>query len=146
MALRVTLPAFMEGIKAVKAAEGIENYDVNRDATRAEMRTYVCGQCHVEYYFKGEGKTLTYPWSKGLKAEDMLAYYDEIGFKDWTHRLRRGRELGWVSRRPGSHARPQPSSGLHSRRSALGPRGVDAARAVSHQPNQCSRRLSPRRA
>jgi nitrite reductase (cytochrome c-552) len=85
MALRVTRPAFMEGIKAVKAAQGIENYDVNRDATRAEMRTYVCGQCHVEYYFEGEGKTLTYPWTKGLKAEDMLAYYDEIGFEDWTH-------------------------------------------------------------
>ena len=40
---------------------------------------------HVEYYFKGEGKTLTYPWAKGLKVEDALAYYEESGFKDWTH-------------------------------------------------------------
>ena len=33
----------------MKATEGIQSYDVNRDATRQEMRAYVCGQCHVEY-------------------------------------------------------------------------------------------------
>ena len=60
MALRVTRPAFMTGIQALKASQGVQNYDVNRDATRQEMRTYVCGQCHVEYYFKGPEKTLTY--------------------------------------------------------------------------------------
>ena len=54
-------------------------------ATRQEMRAFVCGQCHVEYYFKGPEKRLTYPWFKGLKADQILAYYDEIGFKDWTH-------------------------------------------------------------
>lgn len=58
---------------------------MNRDATRQEMRAYVCGQCHVEYYFKGPEKRLTYPWDKGLRADDILAYYEEIGFKDWTH-------------------------------------------------------------
>ena len=61
MALRVTRPAFMEGIKAFKASQGVADYDVNRDASRQEMRTFVCGQCHVEYYFKGPEKTLTYP-------------------------------------------------------------------------------------
>jgi nitrite reductase (cytochrome c-552) len=55
-------------------------------ATRQEMRTYVCGQCHVEYYFKGPEKRLVYPWSKGLKIEDIQAYYDEVGHKDWTHK------------------------------------------------------------
>jgi nitrite reductase (cytochrome c-552) len=54
-------------------------------ATRQELRSFVCGQCHVEYYFKGDGKLLTYPWHKGLKADQIEAYYDEIGFKDWTH-------------------------------------------------------------
>ncbi len=86
MKLRVTRPAFINGMKAFKASQGIADYDVNRDASRAEMRTYVCGQCHVEYYFKGEGKTLTYPWSKGLKIDNMLAYYDEVGHKDWIHK------------------------------------------------------------
>lgn len=86
MALRITRPAFIEGIRLVKAAEGIADYDVNRDATRQEMRSYVCGQCHVEYYFKGEGKRLTYPWHKGRRADEILAYYDEIGFKDWVHK------------------------------------------------------------
>jgi nitrite reductase (cytochrome c-552) len=88
MALRVTRPGFIEGIRKVKALEGMENaadYDVNRDASRQEMRAYVCGQCHVEYYFKGPEKRLTYPWDKGLKADEILAYYEENGFKDWTH-------------------------------------------------------------
>lgn len=85
MQLRVTRPAFMEGLRAYKAAQGVADYDVNRDATRQEMRAFVCGQCHVEYYFKGPEKRLTYPWSSGLRADEILAYYDEAGFKDWTH-------------------------------------------------------------
>jgi nitrite reductase (cytochrome c-552) len=85
MQLRVTRPGFLEGIVKVKAAQGIAGYDVNRDATRQEMRAYVCGQCHVEYYFKGPEKRLTYPWDKGLKADEILAYYEESGFRDWTH-------------------------------------------------------------
>jgi nitrite reductase (cytochrome c-552) len=86
MQLRVTRPAFMEGIKAVKASQGVQNYDVNRDASRQEMRAYVCGQCHVEYYFKGPEKELTYPWQNGLKIENIVAYYDEVKHKDWTHK------------------------------------------------------------
>jgi len=85
MALRVTRPAFMAGLRAYKASQGVKDYDVNRDATRQEMRSYVCGQCHVEYYFKGPEKTLTYPWAGGLKVEQIVAYYDAAGFKDWTH-------------------------------------------------------------
>jgi len=53
MAVRVTRPGFIAGIKALKARQGIAGYDPNRDATRQEMRSFVCGQCHVEYYFKG---------------------------------------------------------------------------------------------
>jgi nitrite reductase (cytochrome c-552) len=85
MQLRVTRPGFIEGIRAFKATQGIQNYDVNKQATRQEMRAYVCGQCHVEYYFKGPEKRLVYPWAKGLKVEEILAYYDEAKFKDWTH-------------------------------------------------------------
>jgi nitrite reductase (cytochrome c-552) len=85
MQLRVTRPGFMEGIRALKASQGVQDYDVNAQATRQEMRAFVCGQCHVEYYFKGAEKRLTYPWAKGLKIENILAYYDEAGFKDWTH-------------------------------------------------------------
>jgi nitrite reductase (cytochrome c-552) len=87
MALRVTRPGFIEGIRAAKAAQGLADYDVNTMATRQEMRTYVCGQCHVEYYFKGDEKRLTYPWHKGLRVEQIADYYDEVGFKDWTHAL-----------------------------------------------------------
>ena len=85
MQLRVTRPGFLEGIKTVKASQGQPNYDVNRDASRQEMRAYVCGQCHVEYYFKGPEKRLTYPWDRGLKADEILSYYEETGFADWTH-------------------------------------------------------------
>ena len=85
MQLRVTRPAFMEGIRLVKARGGVENYDVNRDATRQEMRAFVCGQCHVEYYFAGPEKRLTFPWANGLRADDIMSYYEENGFRDWQH-------------------------------------------------------------
>jgi nitrite reductase (cytochrome c-552) len=85
MALRVSRPAFIEGMRNLKASQGVKDYDVNRDATRQEMRSFVCGQCHVEYYFKGSEKRLTYPWHNGLKVEQIAAYYDNAGFKDWTH-------------------------------------------------------------
>lgn len=85
MQLRVTRPGFIEGIRAFKALQGIQNYDINRMATRQGMRAFVCGQCHVEYYFKGPEKRLVYPWAKGLSVENMLEYYDEAKFKDWTH-------------------------------------------------------------
>ncbi len=85
MQLRVSRPGFIEGIRALKASAGIQNYDVNRDATRQEMRSFVCGQCHVEYYFKGPEKRLIYPWANGIKVEQILAYYDAEQFKDWSH-------------------------------------------------------------
>jgi nitrite reductase (cytochrome c-552) len=85
MQLRVTRPGFIEGIRSLKASQGIKDYDVNSAATRQEMRSFVCGQCHVEYYFKGTEKRLVYPWARGLKVDDILAYYDEQKFKDWTH-------------------------------------------------------------
>jgi len=85
MQLRVTRPGFIEGFRTLKASQGIQNYDVNKMATRQEMRAFVCGQCHVEYYFKGPEKRVVYPWAKGLKVDDIAAYYDEVKFKDWTH-------------------------------------------------------------
>ncbi len=85
MSLRITRPAFMEGMRAYRASQGDADYDVNRDATRQEMRAFVCGQCHVEYYFKGKEKRLVYPWAKGLKVEAIQTYYDEVGHNDWTH-------------------------------------------------------------
>jgi len=85
MALRITRPAFARAIALVKQRQGIENYDIHTMATRQEMRTYVCAQCHVEYYFKGAEKELTFPWHDGLTVEAALAYYDEVGHKDWVH-------------------------------------------------------------
>lgn len=101
MSLRVNRPAFLTGIRSLADSEyptphlpSIERwrregregrYEPNIHATRQEMRSLVCAQCHVEYFFKGEGKLVTYPWDKGLKVEQIEAYYDEIGYKDWTH-------------------------------------------------------------
>ena len=84
MQLRVTRPAFITGLRALKKDP---NYDPNTMATRQEMRAYVCGQCHVEYYFKGTDKTLTFPWANGLRADQILAYYDQADVKqvDWKH-------------------------------------------------------------
>jgi nitrite reductase (cytochrome c-552) len=101
MDLRVTRPGFLSGIQRLaESGEAVphlpsierwregdrsEPYDPNTEASRQEMRTYVCGQCHVEYYFKGEQKLLTYPWHEGLSADAIETYYDEVGWSDWEH-------------------------------------------------------------
>jgi nitrite reductase (cytochrome c-552) len=84
--LRVTRPGFLEGIKALKASQGVANYDPNTMASAQEMRSFVCGQCHVEYYFKGKEKRLTFPWAKGLKVDEIYAYYKENPHTDFTHK------------------------------------------------------------
>lgn len=78
MQLRVTRPAFVNAMRQ----RGI---DVTQ-ATRQEMRTYVCAQCHVEYYFQGDNKVLTFPWANGLNVDDIEKYYAAINFKDWVHK------------------------------------------------------------
>ncbi len=77
MRLIVTNPALEEALQA-------QGKDW-RAFTRQEMRSLVCANCHVEYYFAGEGKYLTFPWEKGTKVEEMWEYYTEIGFKDWEY-------------------------------------------------------------
>lgn len=77
MDLRITRPALLNALEAQGVA-------VER-ASRQEMRTYVCAQCHVEYYFQGDNKVLTFPWNQGLTIDDIEAHYDEYGFSDWTH-------------------------------------------------------------
>lgn len=87
MHLRITRPAFITGYKAFKESQGVKNFDVNKQASQIEMRTLVCAQCHVEYFFKGKKeKTLTFPWSNGLKADQILSFYDKVEFKDWVHK------------------------------------------------------------
>lgn len=80
MALRVINPAFIEA----QTRKGIDL----KKATREEMRTYVCAQCHSEYYFEPGTTRVVFPWDKGFKPEEMYSYYAEKpnGFsQDWTH-------------------------------------------------------------
>lgn len=93
MRLRVTRPGFIEGVRSFMGDRLPDGFDINRDASRAEMRTFVCAQCHVEYYFAGEEKRLTYPWANGLRADEVLAYYEDIDFRDWTHEVTGGPAL-----------------------------------------------------
>jgi nitrite reductase (cytochrome c-552) len=102
MALRITRPAFMEGIANLaqsddplphlpsiakwRQGDRAADYDPNALASRQEMRSMSCAQCHVEYYFKGDQKRLTFPWQKGLKVEKIEAYYDEAKWNDWKHK------------------------------------------------------------
>ncbi len=78
MKLIVTNPALDEALKA----QGVDW----RTLTRQEMRTVVCANCHVEYYFAGEGKYLTFPWENGTRIEQIEEYYRTIDFTDWTHK------------------------------------------------------------
>jgi len=106
MALRVTRPGFTDGIRLLAESDAptphlpsVERwragprdtpYDANRDASRGEMRSFVCGQCHVEYYC-GTSMPLTFPWGEGLKVENIEAFWDALvfpdgkPFKDYTH-------------------------------------------------------------
>lgn len=77
MRLIVTNPALEEALEA-------QGKDW-RTFTRQEMRTVVCGNCHVEYYFQPETNYLTFPWEGGTKIENIATYYEEEGFTDWTH-------------------------------------------------------------
>ncbi len=95
--------------QAFKNAMEARGVDLSK-ATRQEMRTYVCAQCHVEYYFKGDQKLLTFPWSKGLKIEEMEKHYDEYGFKDWAHK-----ETGAPMLKTQHPEFEMWSSGLHAR-------------------------------
>ena len=97
MKLRVTRPGFIRGIQAlaesdapVPALPSLERwrqgprsnpYDPNADADRTEMRSYVCAQCHVEYYC-ASGFPLTFPWANGLKMEDLEKQWDETTYAD----------------------------------------------------------------
>lgn len=76
MNLRITRPALREAFTAM-------GRDIDQ-ATHQEMRSLVCAQCHVEYYFKG-GSYVTLPWAKGVGIEQIIEYYDELAFTDWKH-------------------------------------------------------------
>ncbi len=77
MRLIVTNPALDEALKA--QGKDWQTF------TRQEMRTVVCANCHVEYYFAGDGKYLTFPWANGTNIDQIDAYYDANGFKDWDY-------------------------------------------------------------
>lgn len=85
MDLQISRPALVEAYERM-------GKDIN-EATHNEMRSLVCAQCHVEYYFDkkrpgAEGSAyLTFPWDIGMSVEEMEEYYDNINFKDWTHKL-----------------------------------------------------------
>jgi nitrite reductase (cytochrome c-552) len=97
MALRVTRPGFLRGIQALASSDAPvpampsialwregkreQPYDPNQDATRGELRSFVCGQCHVEYYC-GTKMPLTFPWGKGLRADEIERFWDETKFPD----------------------------------------------------------------
>ena len=80
MNLRVINPAFIEAMER----RGIDL----KKASREEMRSYVCGQCHAEYFFEPETKRVVFPWDKGLLPEQTYVYYaaKPLGFEqDWVH-------------------------------------------------------------
>ncbi|WP_374164282.1 ammonia-forming cytochrome c nitrite reductase [Arcticibacter sp. MXS-1] len=89
MNLTITRPALVEAYQAM-------GKDINK-ASYQEMRSLVCAQCHVEYYFdkkthKG-AQYVTFPWKKGFTVEAMEEYYDNIDFADWVHPLSKAKML-----------------------------------------------------
>ncbi|GMV35588.1 MAG: cytochrome c-552 [Fimbriimonadales bacterium] len=80
MALRISRPALREAFQAM-------GKDITK-VTHQEMRSLVCAQCHVEYYFRGKKENyLVFPWKYGLTAEAMEKFYDEVQHTDWVHAI-----------------------------------------------------------
>lgn len=79
MDLRISRPALRNAFAAM-------GKDIDK-ATHQEMRSLVCAQCHVEYYFHGDQKVATFPWKNGMTLEAAEAYYDSIQFTDYEHAL-----------------------------------------------------------
>ena len=79
MDLRISRPALVEVFKRM-------GKDITK-ATHQEMRSLVCAQCHVEYYFRKEDNYLTFPWDKGTSMEDVEKYYDEMDYYDYIHAI-----------------------------------------------------------
>ncbi|MGB0416669.1 MAG: ammonia-forming cytochrome c nitrite reductase subunit c552 [Coraliomargarita sp.] len=97
MKLRVTRPGFIQGIQMLAESDAElphmpsverwrktdrkEPYDPNEFASRTEMRSFVCGQCHVEYYC-ASNMPLEFPWSQGMRVEEQEAHWNETKFPD----------------------------------------------------------------
>ena len=88
MELQVNRNYLNDALKAQGSKVTLEN------ATQQDMRSLVCAQCHVEYYFKKtpvkDGKTaavVTLPWKNGTNVDDMEKYYDGIEFSDYVHQI-----------------------------------------------------------
>lgn len=75
--LRITRLAFLRGMER-------RGVDVAQ-ATPALMRTYVCAQCHSEYYFRGAQSELVHPWDHGLRVEEIEQHFDDYDFRDFDH-------------------------------------------------------------
>ena len=58
---------------------------MGENASSIDPKILNCGQCHIEYYFTPEDSETMMPYSDqaGMTPEAILAYYDEMGFKDW---------------------------------------------------------------
>ena len=108
MSLRISRPALIEAFEA-------QGKDINK-ASYQEMRSLVCAQCHVEYYFnkKIPGKEgipyLVFPWKNGMTVEDAEKYYDDMDFADWTHAISKAPMLkaqhpGYELYKTGVHAK-----------------------------------------
>ncbi len=106
MALKITRPALIEAFER-------QGKDITK-VSHQEMRSLVCAQCHVEYYFNKKTPVegvpyLTFPFDNGTSCEDMEKYYDDMNFKDWTHKLSKAPMLkaqhpGWEVYLTGIHA------------------------------------------
>lgn len=78
MALRISRPALKEAFQRM-------GKDVTK-ASHQEMRSLVCAQCHVSYYFKDKKSSyLVFPWDDGLDADGFDRFFERTGFVEWVH-------------------------------------------------------------
>ncbi len=148
--LRVVQPGFIEAA----AKTGI---DLSK-ATRSQMETYVCAQCHSEYYFEPVSTKVVFPWANGLGASAVWTYYEgkPSGFDgDFTHtdsgaRLLKAQHPDFEEYSAGVHGQSQVScSTCHMPKSVIEGTKVRSHHITSPLKNiessciQCHRNKTP---
>lgn len=57
------------------------------EANRVSASVVSCAQCHIEYYFDPDTKATTAPYTglDNMNPDDILAFYNTIGYVDYTN-------------------------------------------------------------
>ncbi|MCL1790977.1 MAG: ammonia-forming cytochrome c nitrite reductase subunit c552 [Peptococcaceae bacterium] len=83
MELRVINKALIEAYAKLDDGFDLTAEAVNKPS-KQDMRSLVCAQCHVEYYFEPGTYKVVFPWTDGWKPQEAYQYYEKLRNGDNT--------------------------------------------------------------